>query len=85
MPSNRNVLAVVQLIQLLTYRLSMVVGLHVFVWHYIEQGDKTSQHPRMSVEQGVRTIRRRTIRRGQFVADNSSQNISMLLGIFNVS
>jgi len=48
MPSATTVLAVVQLIHLKTFRLSMV-GLHVLLWYYVE--DKTSQHPRILVEQ----------------------------------
>ena len=50
MPSSTTVLDVVQLIQLVKFLLSMVVGLHVLVYYYVEQEDKTSHHPRMSVK-----------------------------------
>ena len=42
MPIDTTVLAVVQLIQLLTFRPLMVVDFHVFVWNYIENEYKTS-------------------------------------------
>ena len=64
MPSDTTVLAMVQLIEVMTFRLSMVVGLNVLVWYYIKREDNTSQHPRMSVEQsGVILVYRQVIGR----------------------
>ena len=45
MPSDTTVLAVAQLLHLLTFRLSMVVVLRVLVLYYIERKDKTLQPP----------------------------------------